>query len=1139
MKSITSCGLPSGTKPHIRLDERGKGRRNLSWRADYALSVMALAAALACFPLAGSAADGMWIGRADVGSDGMNWTEWNTAANWTNGIVPADGTSVANLTTATNRYVLLPAGTLAVKRVDGLNGKPSVLCGDGVLEFTSPSGNFQGLALYTSWRYWNSSLYEGPSSISICGDCTGLYGSTLWFGLNRVWLDRYATSSNPVRDKAAFTTQPSLRFHENGGMAFVAPCGSAVEQTSSWRQTEGSAFLAPVAAVGTLPVGTIVTGDGIPDDTYLKRIFPDGTIELSAAATNSAAANELTFAPFTSVSTVVLGAYAGFNTAGTKKLVVEKYRAEDEIRVSVSSFYAASGTAAGNGTFKIYTEEGFLPGIVSVRDNSTYFSYLTLENARLEICGNVTNMQLYVPNAAHTARVAVTGDLTRAVGVVKDVKGTLVKEGSGTLVVNQLGSGVDHLTVAAGGLRIVSLAATDVRIGTLTVKAGARFDVPEGGIACGALSVEEGAIVGGEGTLVYDTLAAGALRDIRVADAAGVTSSEPVDPTQPLAIDLISGAGMRYGENDDDILVFASNTTVEVSGSGYLDLLVEGGGGGGGADRGGGGGGGGVVYTQTVSVTKGLYGVTVGAGGLFGKVTDGRTHGQNGGNSSAFGIVALGGGGGGTQSSSPSPGENGFAGGCGGGAGAPGWGNTTASVGGAGIEGQGFAGGGGYANGSHWYARGGGGGGAGGEGVTVPQIADRLSGNGGPGRLCTIWGYHYYGGGGAGGNGDSGYATAIGGVGGGGDQGVTYSNGSIKPGGDGKPNTGGGGGGASSYVSQYYGPGGSGGSGVVIMRYRASRSRPTLAADISATGGAVKRKCAVVTHTFLTDGTFELTRDTVADILLVGGGGGGGASSGGGGGGGGVLYMTNILLEAGVYPVTIGAGGAGATGGGSVPSPGKDTVFGGPLAACRLLAKGGGGGGSRAMGTVGGSGGGGGAGYFYNNTTGGFLGGACWENQGYVGGRSTNVLSVAYSPFGGGGGGAGGSGADGWYSYDAEKGGADGRGGDGGVGRVIDITGEPVHYGGGGGGGSAKNAPLPITYVSAGGVGGGGRGGGCNTSVNPYIGYDGEKGGDGFGGGGGGSGSYGDGSGLGGAGGGGIVVVRYRVRPAGLVLSFK
>ncbi|MBP5285040.1 MAG: hypothetical protein ILO34_02885, partial [Kiritimatiellae bacterium] len=46
-----------------------------------------------------------------------------------------------------------------------------------------------------------------------------------------------------------------------------------------------------------------------------------------------------------------------------------------------------------------------------------------------------------------------------------------------------------------------------------------------------------------------------------------------------------------------------------------------------------------------------------------------------------------------------------------------------------------------------------------------------------------------------------------------------------------------------------------------------------------------------------------------ADILAVGGGGAGGNVIGGGGGGGQVVIAPAVQLEAGVYAVTVGAGG--------------------------------------------------------------------------------------------------------------------------------------------------------------------------------------------------------------------------------------
>ena len=121
-------------------------------------------------------------------------------------------------------------------------------------------------------------------------------------------------------------------------------------------------------------------------------------------------------------------------------------------------------------------------------------------------------------------------------------------------------------------------------------------------------------------------------------------------------------------------------------------------------------------------------------------------------------------------------------------------------------------------------------------------------------------------------------------------------------------------------------------------------------------------------------GSFTLLGSTKARILAVGGGGGGGGTcssaganqpnGGGGGGGAGGMMETNGVFGAGVYSVSVGAGGAAGlriashSTTGYPGSDGGDTtvLFG---AETLLSAKGGGGGGGECDGNSGGSGGGG------------------------------------------------------------------------------------------------------------------------------------------------------------------------------------
>lgn len=260
------------------------------------------------------------------------------------------------------------------------------------------------------------------------------------------------------------------------------------------------------------------------------------------------------------------------------------------------------------------------------------------------------------------------------------------------------------------------------------------------------------------------------------------------------------------------------NTTFSVSKGGEVEYLIVGGGGGGGSSTGnnndgcGGGGGGGVLQGFT-TVNAQNYTITVGGGGAG--VNAALTDGGDGGNSSAFGLTAIGGGGGATQN------RAGRAGGSGGGAGNGG--GSGPYAGGSATSGQGNPGGNVTTGANNWV--GAGGGGAGSAGITGDQGAAN-QGDGGHGIVSSITGTNtaYAGGGGGGaaggrlggGGGNSGYPPPFGGLGGGAQGG--YERGKAP---NGAANTGGGGGGATGNTSAW---GGDGGSGIVIVRYKRNKS---------------------------------------------------------------------------------------------------------------------------------------------------------------------------------------------------------------------------------------------------------------------------------------------------------------------------
>lgn len=247
-----------------------------------------------------------------------------------------------------------------------------------------------------------------------------------------------------------------------------------------------------------------------------------------------------------------------------------------------------------------------------------------------------------------------------------------------------------------------------------------------------------------------------------------------------------------------------------------------------------------------------------------------------------------------------------------------------------------------------------------------------------------------------------------------------------------------------------------------------------------ATGGTITYDAyGNVIHTFTGNGTFTPTQNFTAEYFVLAGGGG---AQIGGGGAGGLLNSSSSFISGTGYSVTIGAGGAGQTSGGTDNATnGVDSVF------STFTAIGGGKGGGvlgtneTRDGVTGGSGGGGGN-----------AAGAGTSGQGFAGGNSPSTGACA------GGGGAGSAGVNHTVVNTGSAGGS-------GIDSVI--TGSSVNYAAGGGGGGS----------SAGGAAGGASAGNGVTTGTPGSGATNR--------GGGGGGNWF--TNTGGAGGSGIVVIKY------------
>ena len=317
---------------------------------------------------------------------------------------------------------------------------------------------------------------------------------------------------------------------------------------------------------------------------------------------------------------------------------------------------------------------------------------------------------------------------------------------------------------------------------------------------------------------------------------------------------------------------------------------------------------------------------------------------------------------------------------------------------------------------------------------------------------------------------------------------------------------------------------------------------------IAATGGTVTTVCTnFKVHTFTGPGTFCVSSagnvfgSNTVDYLVMAGGGGGGHGqacyqAAGGGGAGGYressgaasgsytrsplgACVSALPVAATGYPVTVGAGGAGAPNSAD-PNPGGSSGSNSVFTGTTTITSAGGGGGRGYSGTtpntVGGTGGSGAGNGTFNASPVGLTPFAAPAGntppvsppQGNNGGRGTQA-PYGSNHAGGGGGGATAAGSNGC---------ATGPGGNGGAGATSSINGTPTGRAGGGGGSAdtqpggtasdggaagAAGAPGTVHGPSAAANTGGGGGGGA-VSSNPGQ------------------------SAAGGDGGSGIVIIRYR-----------
>lgn len=319
-------------------------------------------------------------------------------------------------------------------------------------------------------------------------------------------LDWYAKSAGEVRGDFTIGNTLSLSYATYN---VYAPQGSAVDVTGRWSQTNLSRYIRRVGDAHVISAGTTVTGRGIPEGTFVKRVFSDASVELSAAATETIDNNELVFAAFTPHVYQRMNEVRRNTNDSDGMLRLMKYRPEDELTVEVGLLRFTE-----NDRILFETEEGFYPGrmIIHNAPGPLRENLFRARNCHLEFAARTDGGEfagfpdatLRMETASAKTRLSVQAGVTAKIGGVSELVGTMVKDGPGTLSFPLTGS-----ASACSGTVVVEAGVLELEAGSyvknVAISNGATLKI-NGEFRPASVTCEKGARIAGDGVLVVDSV---------------------------------------------------------------------------------------------------------------------------------------------------------------------------------------------------------------------------------------------------------------------------------------------------------------------------------------------------------------------------------------------------------------------------------------------------------------------------------------------------------------------------------------------------------------------------------------------------------------------------------------------------------
>ena len=508
------------------------------------------AAIIALTGAAGAATTCYWT-YPDVITKGLSVTNaasWSDEANWQDRITPAasgDSAVITNKLGVPYYIKMDDAISLAYLRDDKSPGTtytletpmPYVICDNGVTLTASSDNNIvRGIRLYADLLLQNSFGTVNTSTFILCGDVS-VPSANGYFGINMYnvgyRLDLYA---NAAGEKRKLPTIPLFR-NSWGGLCIYAPESSATDVTGEWATVDRSPYIFRVGTRHVISAGTTVSGPGIPDGTFVRRVFADDSVELSAAATATSESSTLTFAAFTPDVSIAMGTLIR-NATGNTLVQLNKYRPEDTLRCTVGTLSDQTFP------FPFDTASGFYPGTFVFKRVPAISPRISFGNCHLEFDAadsgdsGFPNACAKMDSASKIARLTVLSDVTAHIAGITNIVGTIVKDGAGTLVTaltNAVAKNTGAMVVKEGTL---SLVATEgfvepSYVKTLAISNGATLKLPPNGLKVDTVAFENGAIISGDGALILPakvdlsgvTFTDGA--SIRLAGGSGIVMAAP------------------------------------------------------------------------------------------------------------------------------------------------------------------------------------------------------------------------------------------------------------------------------------------------------------------------------------------------------------------------------------------------------------------------------------------------------------------------------------------------------------------------------------------------------------------------------------------------------------------------------------